>query len=108
MDSGLEVTLLRVVKTPPLVYGDYAFPVDTTRFEEDLEAEAAGYLDNVAWKLRGSRIRSQCKVLRGAPALEIVSYVKEHKGSMVAISTHGRNGGTHGPEICMESYLAVP
>ncbi len=90
---SLEVDLMQVVKVPALAYaGDHTYHTDTTSIEEELESEAAWYLENVAHRLEARGIRAKLAVMKGVPATKIVDYAHEAEGSMVAISTHGRSG----------------
>ena len=61
----LEVLLVRVVKFPAWPYsGDDGPPLDTTAIEEELESEAAQYLETIGHGLQESGIRTEWTVLR--------------------------------------------
>ena len=89
----LEVLLVRVVQFPAWPYsGDDGPPLDTTAIEEELESEAARYLENIGHGLQESGIRTEWTVLRGSPQTKIIEFPQEVAESMMALSTHGRSG----------------
>jgi nucleotide-binding universal stress UspA family protein len=89
----LEVLLIRVVKIPAWPYSrDDGPPLDTSAIEEELESEAAQYLETIGYSLQKSGIKNECTVLRGTPETAIVEFSQGVKESMMALSTHGRSG----------------
>ena len=90
---SLEVRLLRVVSSGPLAYyGGEGGPVDTFPLNQELEEEAAAYLNQVAAAQTSRGLTANCTVIRGTTAMAIVDQVKEVRRCLVAICTHGRAG----------------
>jgi nucleotide-binding universal stress UspA family protein len=90
---SLEVLLIRVVKIPTWPYrGDDGPPLDTTAIEEELESEAAQYLETIGHRLQESGIKTECTVWRGTPETAIIEFSQGVPDCMLALSTHGRSG----------------
>ncbi len=90
---ALELRLLRVVSVGTMAY--YAVeggPVDTTPVEQELEDDAAQYLNGVAETVGQHGLSVTCTVERGSPALAIIDHVRNTQNNMVAICSHGRSG----------------
>jgi nucleotide-binding universal stress UspA family protein len=90
---ALEVRLLRVVSVGTMAY--YAVeggPVDTTPVEQELEEDAAQYLNGIAENVSDQGLSVTCTVERGSPALAIIDHVKNTQNNLVAICSHGRSG----------------
>jgi nucleotide-binding universal stress UspA family protein len=90
---ALELRLLRVVSVGTMAY--YAVeggPVDTTPVEQELEEDAAQYLNGVAENVSRQELTVTCTVERGSPALAIIDHVKNSENNLVAICSHGRSG----------------
>ncbi len=90
---SLQMNLLRAVSLAPLAYyaGDGP-PVNTLPIEEELEAEATTYLEQVSAGLVSRGVANSYAVVKGSPALAIVDYVKDIQNNLVTICTHGRSG----------------
>jgi nucleotide-binding universal stress UspA family protein len=89
----LEVRLIRVVTIPTWPYsGDDGPPLDTTAIEEELESEAAQYLETIGHRLQKNGVKTECTVLRGTPEAKIIEFSQGVEESMMALSTHGRSG----------------
>lgn len=92
-----EYVLLRVTQYP----NEFASPYlpDTIRYNREVleawEAEAQGYLDEVAERLAASglRIRTRVEVATRPPAT-IVHFAEEMGMDLIAMATHGRGGLT--------------
>jgi nucleotide-binding universal stress UspA family protein len=90
---SLELQLLRVVPSSALVaYAEDGPPVDTVAIQEELEREAAEYLDQVARGVAQRGVKATCLVGRGAPALAIADQLAATPDHLAAICTHGRSG----------------
>jgi len=90
---SLELHLLRVVPPSALApYTEDGLPMDTTPIIEELEQEAAAYLEGVAQRLAQRGVKSHRQVTRGAPALAIADHLRATPDHLVAICTHGRSG----------------
>ncbi len=90
---ALELRLLRVVSVGTMAY--YAVeggPVDTTPVEQELEEDAAQYLNGIAESVSEQGLSVTCTVERGSPALAIIDHVKNTQNNLVAICSHGRSG----------------
>ena len=92
-ELSMEVRLLRVVSTGPMAYyGGEGGPVDTFPLGQELEEEAAVYLNHVAAAQTSRGLTANCTVVRGSTAMAIVDQVKEVPRCLVAVRTHGRVG----------------
>ena len=81
---SIGVVLLRVVTgTYPATY-----PL------EELERQAARYLDTVARRLRDRDLKVTTQVLRGAPGLAVAEFARFNPQSIIVITSHGRSGIT--------------
>ncbi len=90
---SLELRLLRVVSISSVALTAVdGGVVDTTSMEEDLEAEASGYLSELADSLAAKGLQVAWAVHKGSPGLAIVDSLKSVTDTMVAICTHGRSG----------------
>ena len=90
---SMEVRLLRVVSTGPLAYyGGEGAAVDTFPLDQELQEEAAAYLNHVAAALTSRGLAANCTVTGGSTAMAIVDQVKDMRRCLVAICTHGRAG----------------
>ncbi|MDP6549472.1 MAG: universal stress protein [Dehalococcoidia bacterium] len=90
---ALEMRLLRVVSVGTMAY--YAVeggPVDTTSVEQELEDDAAQYLNGIAETVSQQGLSVTCTVERGSPALAIIDHVRNSQNNLVAICSHGRSG----------------
>jgi nucleotide-binding universal stress UspA family protein len=83
-----EYTLLRVVEPflpPPHQFRGPLF--------DQLAREAHTYLDGVAERLRGQRLRVETRVvLNRLPAAAILEEARVHTPDLIALATHGRGG----------------
>lgn len=91
----VEVTLLRVI---PTINFNYLTENDAAQlpYSEDelkrLKAEALGYLEKVARELSIKGINVKTMVNVGHAAQEIIKTAHGIDASLIAMSTHGRNG----------------
>ncbi len=91
---SLEAALVRVVRMehPASVYTEAG--VKLPDFTEELERQAAAYLDRTAQRLRDDGLIVQTHVLRGAPAPVLVDFARKTPQSIIVMSSHGRSGLT--------------
>ncbi len=89
----LELRLLRVVSVGTMAY--YAVeggPVDTTPVEQELEEDAAQYLNSIAENVSKHELTVTCTVERGSPTLAIIDHIRNTQNNLIAICSHGRSG----------------
>ena len=92
---GVPMVLVRVVEVVGLVFagdplsGAYA---DYQAVLEVLQAGAERYLEGVAADLRGKGLDVATEVPIGLPVDSITFHAREHPGSLIVLSTHGRTG----------------
>jgi nucleotide-binding universal stress UspA family protein len=80
---GVELVLLHVVPFPA---------VHDAGVEGELEEIDRMYLEGLAQDLKTRGVDTEVEVLWGEVAPEIVDYVREHKGALLVMATHGRTG----------------
>lgn len=88
-----KMVLFRVMPMPVAVApGAPGVPVETPLTPE-IEAEAKGYLFNIAGSLTERGVRTEVVVQKGPSAgVEIVNYANENAIDLIALATHGRSG----------------
>jgi nucleotide-binding universal stress UspA family protein len=94
--AGVKVPLIlvRVVEVPFLGVADptgmgYA---SDPQILDSLQQTANDYVNRCALSLRGKDFSVHVEAPVGLPAEEIVKYAREHPGSLVVMTTHGRTG----------------
>ncbi len=87
---SLEIMLVRVLK----IIRDVTALLAPGDLESDIEAEATGYLDAVAERLRAKSLKVKRKLLKGHPAVAIVDLARETPHDIIALASHGRSGVT--------------
>jgi len=101
--SDAEVTLLRVCEAPlisanypeaimPLSWDEYVQRV-TSRQRERCSA----YFEDVGRRLESIGLNVNCECLFGSPAEAIISYVRDNRFNLVAMTSHVRPAGGHWP-----------
>ncbi|MCI0438844.1 MAG: universal stress protein [Chloroflexi bacterium] len=89
---GLEILLIRVTKLVGFPYSDGYVYTDFSSIEEEIEKDAAAYMEGVAGRLRASGFKVEWKTLKGAPAIRIVEEAQAEPLGLIALTTHGRSG----------------
>lgn len=93
---GVGISVVRVTPSP----ADYYYFTDfaaapVVDFSEEVDADARGYLREMAQRLRDEGVAAVEEVLlHGHPASALVDLVQERPNSLVTITTHGRSGIT--------------
>jgi nucleotide-binding universal stress UspA family protein len=59
---------------------------------EGPEAAAQAYLREISSRLARKKIRSECEIVRGDPAVAIVRAAEDRKADLVAFTSHGQGG----------------
>ena len=93
--GDIEVTLLRVVSNLNFNYLTTSDAAQLARPDSEmaeLAAKEQGYLDSVAGKIKVSGVRVKTRIAVGNAAEEIIKVGHEIGASLIAMSTHGRNG----------------
>ena len=85
-DSRGEVHLIRVVVSYQVD------PREEKKERERLIQEAWDYLEKIAARLRGRRIKAHAIVVYGKDAVQICEYARKNKLDLIAMATHGRSG----------------
>jgi nucleotide-binding universal stress UspA family protein len=88
--------LLRVIEIVSIAFADPTGMAGTNYqpLLDSLQHAADNYLNALAGSLRSKGVHVQTATPLGAPAEKIVEYAREHPGSLVVMSTHGRSGLT--------------
>jgi nucleotide-binding universal stress UspA family protein len=90
---GARYTLIQAIEVPVIGYAPAAYAVGLDeQMLEQWRAEAQGYLDGVAKRLRDQGHQVETYVSIGAPAIAILDYAREHAVDLTAMATHGRGG----------------
>jgi len=85
-DSRGEIHLIRVVVSYQVD------PREEKKERERLIQEAWDYLEKIAARLRGRRIKAYAMVVYGKDAVQICDYARKNKFDLIAMATHGRSG----------------
>ena len=88
------VRVLKIVKDVTVLLAPSEPHFDSGDLEAEIEAEAAGYLDAVAERLRAKSLKVDLRVLKGNPAVAITDLARETPHDMIALASHGRSGHT--------------
>lgn len=89
-----SIELLRVIDSPTADVVDLEHSAIMDQLAETAKAQAEEYLANVAGSLRTGGLEVSTTILEGDSASSIVSQSEKERGTLVAISTHGRSGLT--------------
>lgn len=92
---GARLDLVRVVSLLQVGYAAemYAPPAGYDPYSrEELEKDAAEYLDRVASAERGKGLTVECHVSYGNPRAQVVEIVSSLPDSLIALTTRGRTG----------------
>ena len=88
-----ELLLVHVVSPIVPVPGDaYISPRMYDELAGSARAAAQKQLDKLAAQVKKARVKSRSFVLEGAPAEEIVRFVKGRRVDLIVMGTHGRAG----------------
>ena len=93
--SNAVLHIMHVVE--PVVYpADWSFAQSGfTEIENELEANTAKQLDEIAQQLSAEGFTVKTKIVKGRASDEICNYAKNNGISIIAIGTHGRSGLEH-------------
>lgn len=91
---NVPLILLRVIEIVAIAFADPTGMAGTNYqpLLDSLQQAADSYLNALAGSLRGKGVHVRTATPLGAPAEKIVEYAREHPGSLVVMSTHGRSG----------------
>lgn len=89
--TGASVILVRVVVPPAFLYGPQVVPA-TFAVLDDMEAEAAGYLDDIKTRFTSEGIKVTTHVETGFPTETIATAAERFASDVIALATHGRTG----------------
>ena len=88
-----ELLLVHVVSPIVPIPGDaYISPRMYDELAGSARAAAQKQLDKLAAQVKKARVKSRSFVLEGAPAEEIVRFVKGRRVDLIVMGTHGRAG----------------
>jgi len=88
-----EYTLLQAIEPTFIEYGTELYTVGLDdRAMEPLRAQAQGYLDRLAARLRADGVRVQTATVIDLAATAILNYAQAHAVDLIALETHGRTG----------------
>jgi nucleotide-binding universal stress UspA family protein len=85
--NGTEVTLVRVLESPPGAVGQHD-PVDWHL----RKAEAQAYLERLGESLRPYDLTPHTDVLDGPVANRLIEYAQRNNFDLIALSSHGQSG----------------
>jgi nucleotide-binding universal stress UspA family protein len=88
-----EYTLLQAIEPAFVMYGAEisAAAVDALATER-LRAQAQGYLDRIAERLRAEGLAAQAATMIDLASTAILTYAQEQAVDLIALETHGRTG----------------
>ena len=91
---SLNIELVRVSRlaSTSTPYSATLLASDHVDVDAGVEGEAVKYLDGIAGGLKSSGFTVDARVVRGAPAEEILRLAHEAPGCVIALVTHGRTG----------------
>lgn len=93
LKCGMRVVLTRAYQVGVTFMGDMPDAyIGLEGVEEDMRAEAARYLDQVAERLKAKGVEVASATLNGHPAQVLGEFSEERKNNMIAMCTHGRSG----------------
>ena len=87
-----DVVLLRVVVSPYAIVAPDLVLAGSEVDQKQFIAQAEGYLQGVAGRLRGKGLRVKTAVGEGPVAESILEHAKKEHGELIVMSTHGRGG----------------
>jgi nucleotide-binding universal stress UspA family protein len=93
--NDAELVLVRVVEpiSDTHVSGGVFVHIDQlNKMENDTKQIAAKYLEQIKARLNAGNIKSDCQVLIGNPASELIEFVEKNKIDLIIIASHGRSG----------------
>ena len=88
---GASIILERVVVPPTFLYAEQYLP-SAAPILEDLEADAADYLDDVKPRIENEGVKVITNVESGFPAETIIDAAQRLAADVIALTTHGRTG----------------
>jgi nucleotide-binding universal stress UspA family protein len=89
------VVLLRVIEPvviPSAYFGTDFSAEELTRLNNEHEAAARKYIDDLAARSRYDGVRVEGKTTMGRPAEVIADFARDNGVDLIAIATHGRSG----------------
>jgi nucleotide-binding universal stress UspA family protein len=89
--AGAEIVLVRVAVNPAFEYA-FADPMLARANEENAEAQAGSYLQDMASRFQAAGFKVRSELGAGAVAPTILEIAQKVHPDLIAMSTHGRSG----------------
>lgn len=90
-----ELTVMHVINEPIDLRGFYVPHISFEQLEKEIEAGAAGMMENFCREKMGDFTKYTTCIINGIPYEEIIRKAKEDDVSLIVVGTHGRTGLDH-------------